>query len=519
MAGELTYSGQYYRKPPQDDVEFQHLWKVMDDIQAAMRNGALNLDAAISSLSNCCNYIATTYSDLVALIGSGNLLPLHYYIITDFVSTFKLTNVVDGVGSVEQLVVYALSASTISSQAISLSYPQDIIHYSVTDTTPLAPNLIANSKGVIVYRKSTDTNLSAYYDWRNVLFRRWERTAGGGLFFWNTDPSPYVGSGGQAHLDLYTFYNASGGSNTNCSIGEGSYNIVMGDSNSSIIIENNCGALGGGINIGSFNNGINIRSNCATQASASSFMPPGIYIGDSNIYIEIGQRSYSVYLENSCYAINLGTQQSDVAIPSNTWRKVMFKGFSNFEATIDITGLDYIDLVNNEIQILGGLIKTSIGYCGIIYLSSSNPSETINQIIPITSSVVFSPYRFIPDSGLACIFQDKSVSGGSANMILPNLSINIDNANSEYIILDRYMLTLGTVTTDFHLEYTNSISILGGYVQSVTGLDTDNTDPQNPVVQIAVDGVTITGDGTPGNPLVGTPASGDSLSPLLLMGA
>jgi hypothetical protein len=39
-------------------------------------------------------------------------------------------------------------------------------------------------------------------------------------------------------------------------------------------------------------------------------------------------------------------------------------------------------------------------------------------------------------------------------------------------------------------------------VQSVTGLNTDNTDPLNPIVEISVDGVTITGDGTPGNPLV-----------------
>lgn len=39
-------------------------------------------------------------------------------------------------------------------------------------------------------------------------------------------------------------------------------------------------------------------------------------------------------------------------------------------------------------------------------------------------------------------------------------------------------------------------------VQSVTGLNTNNTDPVNPVVEISVDGSTITGDGTPGNPLV-----------------
>jgi len=44
-------------------------------------------------------------------------------------------------------------------------------------------------------------------------------------------------------------------------------------------------------------------------------------------------------------------------------------------------------------------------------------------------------------------------------------------------------------------------------VQSVTGLDTDNTDPLNPVVQIAVDGVTVTGDGTLANPLVSVSGS------------
>lgn len=55
---------------------------------------------------------------------------------------------------------------------------------------------------------------------------------------------------------------------------------------------------------------------------------------------------------------------------------------------------------------------------------------------------------------------------------------------------------------------TNTNSSAGGFVNSVTGLDTDNTDPSNPVVEISVDGVTIMGDGTPGNPLISTPAGG-----------
>jgi hypothetical protein len=41
----------------------------------------------------------------------------------------------------------------------------------------------------------------------------------------------------------------------------------------------------------------------------------------------------------------------------------------------------------------------------------------------------------------------------------------------------------------------------GTGVQSVSGLNTDNTDPINPIVNISVDGTTITGAGTPASPL------------------
>jgi hypothetical protein len=47
----------------------------------------------------------------------------------------------------------------------------------------------------------------------------------------------------------------------------------------------------------------------------------------------------------------------------------------------------------------------------------------------------------------------------------------------------------------------NSANSLGG-VQSVTGLNTNNADPLNPVIRVSVDGTTITGLGTPASPLV-----------------
>ena len=230
---------------------------------------------------------------------------------------------------------------------------------------------------------------------------------------------------------------------------------------------------------------------------------------------------------DQCYAIKLGIQQSDIVVPNNTWRKRIEKGFSNFEATINITGLTQINLISNlSMQILSGDISGTPAYCGILNLTSTNTTESINEIIALPSSVSFASYRLKPESGLIVSIIDKTVAGGSANIILNFSQLDIDGTFTEYAIFDRYMLTLGNVTPDFHLEYTNVIT--GGGVQSVTDdgngvVSVDNTDPANPIIKfygVNVDGVTITGDGTSGNPLVATTGGGpvDMISPFLLMG-
>jgi hypothetical protein len=55
--------------------------------------------------------------------------------------------------------------------------------------------------------------------------------------------------------------------------------------------------------------------------------------------------------------------------------------------------------------------------------------------------------------------------------------------------------------TDGYLS-SSDFAVFDAKVQSVTGLDTDNTDPENPIINISVDGTTITGSGTPIDPLV-----------------
>ena len=78
------------------------------------------------------------------------------------------------------------------------------------------------------------------------------------------------------------------------------------------------------------------------------------------------------------------------------------------------------------------------------------------------------------------------------------------------------LIPLGTRDPRFDGEYQPTAITVADFVaslppagvESVTGLNTDNTDPLNPIVEISVDGITITGDGTPGNPLVAAGGGG-----------
>lgn len=86
-------------------------------------------------------------------------------------------------------------------------------------------------------------------------------------------------------------------------------------------------------------------------------------------------------------------------------------------------------------------------------------------------------------------------------------------ANKDVLALDiatgiRYQQKTIPYGNNWAVESTNNIYSPSAGVQSVTGLDTDNTDPLNPIIEIAVDGVTITGDGTPGLPLTAIPPTG-----------
>jgi len=147
--------------------------------------------------------VDTTYANLVILIGNSELIPGLKYRITDFQtvhymmnSGFILTDVNPSgdinVGTIEPLIVTAITSDTLDKLAISETYPQDIIYYdwnpenwkrdnSFSDVTITnnvnTATIVPGWKGVIYFRHDTQWNNYKKNDFRNVKYRRYKPTA------------------------------------------------------------------------------------------------------------------------------------------------------------------------------------------------------------------------------------------------------------------------------------------------------------------------------------------------------
>ena len=128
-----------------------------------------------------------TYAQLLAHIADSTLKVGGLYRITDFAQAYNIfdggtnTVVTEQIGATEPLIVYALSTKKLDRVAYSTNYPNDIIYYEPTGinvTTDIgysdgAGTLVADFKGIIEYRHDTKQNVSTWYDFRNIKFRRW----------------------------------------------------------------------------------------------------------------------------------------------------------------------------------------------------------------------------------------------------------------------------------------------------------------------------------------------------------
>lgn len=165
------------------------------------------------------NHIEVTYDELVNTHW-GFLEPGLYYIITDFQTAYN-----SQLAPIEPIMVLAIDTNKISTTAYSLAYPEDEIKYDIFTADP---------KGKIIFRRDAIKNISTYYDWRNVKFRRWNRGTelAGNYTSW-TDT-------GNAYEDYYTFDTSDGINFSNITIGKAqvdnniifktnAYDVIIGE--------------------------------------------------------------------------------------------------------------------------------------------------------------------------------------------------------------------------------------------------------------------------------------------------
>ena len=162
--------------------------------------------------------ISVTYAQLSALVAVSSLVPNQWYLITDYQTVYTIPNSSSTfTGPTESLLVQAVTASALSPDAYSPSYPQDRITYELVDTAGWGGTF-----GRISRRIDTKIATDRALDWRNVVFRRWND--GSGHYVLITDP------GGDDHQDFACY----GGSCHNSTIAP----VIYDDGGGSTIMDN-----------------------------------------------------------------------------------------------------------------------------------------------------------------------------------------------------------------------------------------------------------------------------------------
>jgi len=112
------------------------------------------------------------YADLVTAVTNGTLIRGGLYRITDYQTVHNIYNAVSltvHTGPTEPLIVTATDTNKIAANALSETYPDDSIIYTLDNS-----KIPGATKGCILERFDTIQNVRVCNDFRNVVYRRWK---------------------------------------------------------------------------------------------------------------------------------------------------------------------------------------------------------------------------------------------------------------------------------------------------------------------------------------------------------
>tara|TARA_Y100000389_G_scaffold188827_1_gene211837 strand:- start:1693 stop:4842 length:3150 start_codon:yes stop_codon:yes gene_type:complete len=383
---------------------------------------------------------ATTYNSLSSAISSSSLIAGKFYkfaystkhLIGGTTAEYNDTSVHydDGtavkstlVPETENLLVLAIAGNKIHTEVYSEQYPNDIIYYDVSDN--LTEDGLQARPGFITYREDTVNNISAHYDWRNVIHRRFDM-----------DPSDN-GAAREADFDAMIEFNAASNTNHPRAYGAGSVgDLIPGFANFS---------TGGHADIGAMNT--------HTEGTFRDFKT---FVGmGANIYGTESPRFINIHIDNSDSLIG---QTSGSGIPSvgtlpvtsSIYGKIANVVFFNRSAENVVIGRNA-----SGIMITGGVIKeVNIG--------------DNNENIIIGASLAAPTYNGITAS--TANFSENIVIGSTNRNVLVSSGVRrltIGSSNTGVIFQsESNNNTLGSYNTQIYSYYNNN-NKLGDWMTKV----------------------------------------------------
>lgn len=184
-------------------------------------------------------------------------------------------------------------------------------------------------------------------------------------------------------------------------------------------IQQNILGFGQNVDQNTLNDGANLLKNRFLNNQDFSF---NILNANVNFYENI--------VENFITLVTFATDQVRLTTTSE---------FSNFECTIDISGVTTLDIITKNSN-----------YCGIINLTSSNATENINTITNFPQRF---PYTLQPEVGLALTVTGSAAATIAANKIaLPSATFVGNGTNGDFIQLQAATINSNSVSKQINSE-------------------------------------------------------------------
>ena len=384
---------------------------------------------------------ATTYNDLSSAISSSSLIAGKFYkfvystkhLIGGTTAEYNDTSVHydDGTGvkstltaETENFLVLAIAPNKIHTEVYSEQYPNDIIYYDVTDN--LTEDGVQSRPGFITYREDTVNNISAHYDWRNVIHRRFDM-----------DPSD-VGTAREA--DYKTMIGFVTTSNANHPISIGS-DLIPGFANFS---------AGGHADIGAMNT--------HTEGTFRDFKT---FVGmGANIYGTESPRFINIHIDNSeSQAKTMGSGVMPTTLTSNIYGKIANVVFFTKSAENVRIGKNA-----SGVMVTGGVIKE-------INIGDNNENIIIGASLaaPTYNGITASTVNFSENIVIGANNRNVLVSSG-----VRRLTIGSSNTGVVFHALSNNN-TLGSYNTLVYSYYSNN-NELGDWMTNIRISNSHNVD-------------------------------------------